>query len=82
MHYQPIVDLRTQVVTGVEALARWRRAPDDLVEPSVFIPIAEASGLIGEIGADVLRQACETVSGWRRTVPGAENLGVAVNVSG
>jgi diguanylate cyclase (GGDEF)-like protein/PAS domain S-box-containing protein len=82
VHYQPIVDLATQQVTAVEGLARWRRSSGELVQPSAFIPIAEEGGLIGDIGADVLRQACETVVRWRRTVAGSENLAVAVNVSG
>ena len=82
VHYQPIVDLATRRVTGVEALARWRLSDTELIEPSVFVPIAEESGLIAEIGAHVLRQACRTVRGWRSTVPGAAELGVSVNVSG
>jgi diguanylate cyclase (GGDEF)-like protein len=79
--YQPIVDLGTDRVTAVEALARWRHPQDGLVPPDVFIPIAEDSGLIREIGRDVLRQACATVQQWRRTVPGSEDLYVTVNVS-
>ncbi len=82
VYYQPIVDLATDRIAGFEALARWRRTDGELVPPLVFIPIAEESGLIGEIGAEVLRQACETVQGWRLTVPGYEHLAVAVNVSG
>ena len=82
VHYQPIVNLHTRTVTSVEALARWRRTPTDLVEPSVFIPIAEEAGLIGEIGVCVLRQACETAHRWRQTLQGNEKLGIAVNVSG
>lgn len=82
VHYQPIVDLFDRRVTSVEALARWRPAGGELVEPQVFIPIAEEAGLIGEIGAEVLRQACRTVRAWRRGVPGAAGLGVSVNVSG
>lgn len=82
VHYQPIIDLTTDRVAGFEALARWRRTDGELVPPLVFIPIAEESGLIGEIGAEVLRQACETVQGWRSTVQGYSHLAVAVNVSG
>jgi EAL domain-containing protein (putative c-di-GMP-specific phosphodiesterase class I) len=69
-------------VTAVEALARWRRADGGIVQPSVFIPIAEQSGLIGELGAVVLRQACATVLRWRETVRGCARLTVTVNVSG
>jgi diguanylate cyclase (GGDEF)-like protein/PAS domain S-box-containing protein len=80
--YQPVVDLASREITAVEALARWRHGDDGLIQPAVFIPIAEESGLIGEIGAEVLRQACETVQRWRRIEPGCANLNLAVNVSG
>jgi diguanylate cyclase (GGDEF)-like protein len=79
--YQPIVDLATDRVTAVEALARWRHPENGLISPGCFIPVAEESGLIREIGRDVLRQACATVQGWRRTVPGCADLAVTVNVS-
>jgi len=79
--YQPIVDLATDRVVAVEALARWQHPEDGLISPAVFIPIAEETGLIREIGRDVLRQACRTVQLWRQTVPGSEKLSVTVNVS-
>jgi diguanylate cyclase (GGDEF)-like protein len=75
VHYQPVVDLATLRVTSVEALARWRRPDGELIPPCVFIPLAEESGLIREIGTEVLRQACRTVRGWRAAVPGAAGLG-------
>ena len=79
--YQPIVELGTDRVLAVEALARWRHPAEGLVPPAEFIPVAEESGLIREIGRDVLRQACRTVQGWRASVPGREQLSVTVNVS-
>jgi diguanylate cyclase (GGDEF)-like protein len=79
--YQPIVDLGTDQVVAVEALARWRHPEDGLVSPAVFIPTAEESGLIREVGREVLRQACRTVQRWRTTVPGRTDLCVTVNVS-
>jgi diguanylate cyclase (GGDEF)-like protein len=79
--YQPIVDLATDRVGAVEALARWRHPENGLIPPGSFIAVAEESGLIREIGRDVLRQACATVQGWRRRVPGCADLGVTVNVS-
>lgn len=79
--YQPIIDLATDRVIALEALARWRHSADGLVSPAVFIPVAEESGLIREIGRDVLRQACRTVQYWRQSVPGSEHLSVTVNVS-
>ena len=82
VHYQPIVDLADRRVVAVEALARWRLENGELMQPGLFIPIAEESGLICEIGAEVLRRACRTVRAWRAAVPGAAGLGVTVNVSG
>jgi diguanylate cyclase (GGDEF)-like protein len=79
--YQPIVDLTTDRVTAVEALARWRHPEDGLISPDVFIPVAEDSGLIRELGRHVLRQACTAVQRWRQTVPGCEDLTGTVNVS-
>jgi Amt family ammonium transporter len=81
VHYQPIIDLRTSRPTTLEALARWRRPDRSVVPADVFIPIAEETGAIIEIGREVLRQACHAVQLWRRTVPGHADLGVAVNVS-
>jgi diguanylate cyclase (GGDEF)-like protein len=79
--YQPIVDVGTNRILAMEALARWHHPDHGLISPGVFIPIAEESGLIGEIGRAVLRQACRTVQRWRTSVPGCENLSVTVNVS-
>ena len=81
VHYQPIIDLKTSRPTTLEALARWRRPDRSMVPADVFIPIAEETGAIIEIGREVLRQACQAVQLWRRTVPGHSDLGVAVNVS-
>ena len=81
VHYQPIIDLKTSRPTTLEALARWRRPDRSVVPADVFIPIAEETGAIIDIGREVLRQACHAVQLWRRTVPGHSDLGVAVNVS-
>jgi diguanylate cyclase (GGDEF)-like protein/PAS domain S-box-containing protein len=75
VHYQPLVDLAANVVTGCEALLRWRHPERGTVSPAEFIPVAEEAGLIGEIGEWVLRQACTEASSW----PG--QICVAVNVS-
>lgn len=56
--YQPIFDLRSDRVTGLEALARWRHADLGWIEPTEFIPLAVESGLIADIGVRVLNQAC------------------------
>jgi len=77
--YQPMFDLRSMTATGVEALLRWRHPSRGIIGPDVFIPIAEASGLIVPIGRWVLAEACERVSAWREQ---GHQLTVSVNVSG
>jgi diguanylate cyclase (GGDEF)-like protein len=82
LFFQPIVSIGapgTEVV-GLEALLRWDRPTRGLVPPSVFVDVAEESGLIVEIGEWVVREACRALAGWRRTA-GAEGLFVSVNVS-
>ena len=73
LFYQPL--MHAGGIAGFEALLRWRHPTRGLVSPAEFIPLAEAAGLIGEIGAWVLVQACAEAAGW----PGA--LKVAVNLS-
>jgi diguanylate cyclase (GGDEF)-like protein/PAS domain S-box-containing protein len=80
VYYQPIIDLKTFRPRSLEALARWRRPDGSLVGADVFIPIAEESGVIIEIGREVLRQACRAVQLWR-ALPDYAHLAVAVNVS-
>src|SRR6185503_18428126 len=77
--YQPIVDLRTGRVLATEALVRWRHATLGMVLPDEFIPLAEESGLIVEIGEWVLRTAAAQTARWRRE--GFDDLKVAVNIS-
>jgi diguanylate cyclase (GGDEF)-like protein len=74
LDYQPQVDLRTGEITGTEALLRWEHPRVGLIAPLVFIPIAERNGLIGPVGAWVLREACLQARRW----PGLE---MSVNVS-
>jgi diguanylate cyclase (GGDEF)-like protein/PAS domain S-box-containing protein len=81
MAYQPIIDLATDKPVAVEALMRWRRHSRILVSPSEFIPLAEESDLILRLGEFALSEAVTDVSRWRRELPGAENLSVAVNLS-
>ncbi|AGL18701.1 bifunctional diguanylate cyclase/phosphodiesterase [Actinoplanes sp. N902-109] len=78
VHYQPLIRLADERMTGVEALLRWQPAGERMVPPDKFIPAAEDSGLIVPIGAWVLRRACEVVAGWHRRQPGVV---VSVNVS-
>ena len=74
-HFQPIVDLVTQEVVGCEALARWRRHDGSYVPPGQFIPIAETSGRIIDIGAVILFKACRAAAAF------AKPLTVSVNLS-
>ncbi len=79
VYYQPEVELSTGRVIGAEALLRWRREDGREVSPEVFIPLAERSGVIRELGAWVIAAVCRTLSGWR--TQGLGQLRVAVNVS-
>ena len=78
VHYQPIVDLATGEICGMEALMRWRHPELGMVSPAEFIPVAEESGLIGPLGEWVLRRACQQIALWRRDNP---TLTVSVNVA-
>ena len=75
LHFQPLLDVRGNTICGFEALVRWRHPLRGLVPPDQFIPLAEETGLIKEIGFWVLRAACTEAARW----PGG--LHVAVNVS-
>ena len=77
--YQPVVNLNTFATQGTEALLRWQLDQDTMIPPDVFIPIAEYSGQIVEIGEWVLNEACRQNKIWRDS--GATNLNIAVNVS-
>ncbi len=80
LRYQPIVDLATGQVTGVEALVRWQHPTRGIVPPAQFIPFAEESGLIVAIGAFVLEQAVIKAVEWQNARPD-EFLTMAVNLS-
>ena len=79
LHYQPILDLRTRRVTGMEALVRWQHPDSGLVPPSQFIAIAEETGLIVPIGAWVLDMACATQCTWDGL--GLPRVTMSVNLS-
>ena len=75
LYYQPVLDLANRQITGAEALIRWNHPERGLLSPGAFIPLAEESGIIGEIGEWVLREACAHAATW--PVP----LNIAVNLS-
>ena len=79
LFYQPQIDIRERRVVGLEALLRWRKSDGRLVSPLEFIPILEDTGLIVEVGAWVLEQACLQLRRWRDE--GMDKLRVAVNLS-
>ncbi|MGH6779191.1 MAG: bifunctional diguanylate cyclase/phosphodiesterase [Bradyrhizobium sp.] len=75
VHYQPCVSLQDDRVTGCEALVRWRHPERGMISPAEFIPIAEDTGLINQLGEQVLATACADAASW------PDNIRLAVNVS-
>lgn len=80
VHYQPQVSLVTGQLVGVEALARWTHPEFGMMSPAEFIPIAEDSRLIGELGRQVLLSACQQLARWSAAAPWRP-LSMTVNVS-
>ena len=80
LHYQPIVDLRSGQLVGVETLVRWQHPLRGLLPPSQFLPLAEETGLIVELDGWVLRTACRQLATWRQWYPQLDNLVLNVNV--
>ena len=75
--YQPVISLRSGKIVALEAFARWTTPSGSTVSPDVFIPMAEESGMIGELGAQILRRATRAAARWQSIAP----TGVRVNVS-
>jgi predicted signal transduction protein with EAL and GGDEF domain len=80
VHYQPQVDLRSGRVQGLEALVRWAHPERGLRPPADFIPLAEETGLIGEIGEFVIEQACAQLTRWETSGPAGRRR-MSVNLS-
>jgi diguanylate cyclase (GGDEF)-like protein len=74
LHYQPLIDIKSEAITGFEALIRWNHSERGLVPPSEFIPLAEETGLIVPLGEWVLRTACAEASTWPSHIKVAVNL--------
>jgi len=79
IYYQPKVELASGAIIGVEALLRWQHATRGWIAPDVFIPVAEETGLIAELGDWVIRESCKQLSAWAGE--GFSHLSIAVNVS-
>jgi predicted signal transduction protein with EAL and GGDEF domain len=82
LSYQPIYRLAPREIAGLEALVRWKHPTRGLVPPDRFVPMAEESGQIAQLGRWVLRAACHQAALWRAKYPGYTNLQVSVNISG
>ena len=78
--YQPIILLHEEKITGVEALIRWKHPEKGMISPGEFIPIAESTGLIHEIGSWVMKTALQQKREWEKS--GIYDLKVSINISG
>ena len=81
VHYQPLVAIDTGSIVGFEALVRWLHPQKGLISPNTFIPIAEETGLISQIGYWVMHQACQQLQQWQDEKLTALPLTMSVNVS-
>jgi diguanylate cyclase (GGDEF)-like protein len=81
LFYQPLIDLKSGEVAGFEALARWSHEDRGEISPNEFIPVAEESGLILQLGRWALDKAAQTLAGWDRAAGEALPLYVGVNLS-
>jgi diguanylate cyclase (GGDEF)-like protein/PAS domain S-box-containing protein len=79
IHYQPVIDLRSRYVVGMEALLRWQRPGHELLRPNSFLNLAEETGLIVSINEWVLKTACKQIAAWKAI--GISDLRMSVNVS-
>jgi diguanylate cyclase (GGDEF)-like protein/PAS domain S-box-containing protein len=80
LHYQPIVELASGRIVGVEALLRWAHPARGLLSPAAFLEVAERTGLIVPMGIWALEQACQQTAAWHHDLPG-QPLSVAINLS-
>lgn len=78
LHYQPRLDLATGRIVSVEALVRWQHPVRGIVQPDDFIPLCEETGLIEELGRQVIEMGCRQAIGWKKQ---GLDIGVSINVS-
>ena len=81
LHYQPIFDLKAGTIAGLEALVRWNHPTRGVLQPDCFIPLAEASGRVSDLGRWVLAAACHQGALWRARYPAMDGIKVGVNLS-
>ena len=81
LHYQPIVELTSNKLLGMEALVRWQHPRFGLLSPMRFIPVAEETNLIVPLGEWILGEACRQVQSWREQYASAEDVSLTVNIS-
>ncbi len=81
VYYQPIIDLENGAIEGFEALVRWNHPTRGLIFPGEFVPLAEETGLILNIGRWVLADSCRQMAMWQRRFPSEHPLTLSVNVS-
>ena len=79
VHYQPQIDTRNGQVIGAEALVRWLHPSQGMISPARFVPVAEDSGLIVQLGEFVMREACHLAARWQRTLPQPIRMGVNIS---
>ncbi|MEW6599811.1 MAG: EAL domain-containing protein [Nitrospirota bacterium] len=81
LHYQPIISMQDGSIEGLEALIRWLHPVQGFISPNDFIPTAEETGLVIEIGEWVLYEACRQLNAWHKQYPSMSHLSVSVNIS-
>lgn len=81
LFYQPIVSIENNAIIGFEALARWNHPRKGLISPTVFVPLAEKTGLIHQLGLWLLERACQELRVWQTSFPLHPPLSISVNLS-
>ncbi len=81
IHYQPIIDLQSRGIMGMEALVRWLHPKFGLLSPMTFIPLAEETNLIVPLGEWIICEACQQMQDWRTQHPGLNDISLTVNIS-
>ncbi|MDG2992362.1 EAL domain-containing protein [Candidatus Synechococcus calcipolaris G9] len=82
VYYQPIVDLKTEIIVGFETLLRWQHPQRGIIAPGEFMAIAEETGLIVPISWWVMEQACLQMQEWKGSFPHSDHLSISVNLTG